>query len=177
MDDIIKDNDSRDIEEFECTPIDNPDEISIIVPSSGTSGMPKAIEIRHSSINNYLNPQQIAKMKNNICYFTSTLRWMYGILLALQAILSYSTTILVPETVADIDVEYICKIIEKYQITLIATVPNILINLIKMDLLEKYRLPTLRIVLSAGSIFPKQYQEALAKKLPHTLIRNRYGTS
>ncbi|XP_011705561.1 PREDICTED: luciferin 4-monooxygenase-like [Wasmannia auropunctata] len=117
MDDIIKDNDSRDIEEFECTPIDNLDEISIIVPSSGTSGMPKAVEVRHSSIINYLNPQQIAKMKNDVCYFTTTLRWMYGILLALQAILSYSTTILVSETVTNIDVEYICKIIEKYQVS------------------------------------------------------------
>ncbi|XP_011705560.1 PREDICTED: luciferin 4-monooxygenase-like, partial [Wasmannia auropunctata] len=177
MDDIIKDNDSREIAEFKCTPISNSNEASFIVFSSGTTGMPKATEIIYSSLHYCLYPQKIAKLTNNVFYIHSTLRWIYGISIALQAIVSYSTTILVPKSLIDIDAEYICKIVEKYQVTLIATIPNTLINFIKMDLLKKYHLPTLRIVFVTGSNFPKQYQETFAKKLPHVLITNIYGST
>ncbi|XP_011706948.1 PREDICTED: 4-coumarate--CoA ligase 1-like, partial [Wasmannia auropunctata] len=177
MDDIMKDNDSHQIAEFKCTPIGNSNEASFIVFSSGTMGMPKATEIRYSSLHSCLYPQIIAKLKNNVFYIHSTLRWYYGIGMAVQAIVSYSTTILGPETLIDIDAEYICKIVEKYQVTLIATVPNTLINFIKMNLLKKYHLSTLRIIFICGSIFPKQYQEEFAKKLPNALIKNFYGST
>lgn len=46
-----------------------------------------------------------------------------------------------------------------------------------MDVLKKYRLSTLKFILTSGSIFSKQNQEALRKKLPHVLIINGYGKS
>jgi len=46
---ILKNHDSREITEFKCASLNNPDETALIVLSSGT-GMPKAIEVSHSSI-------------------------------------------------------------------------------------------------------------------------------
>jgi len=47
--------------------------------------------------------------------------------------------------------------------------------MVKTDVLEKYKLSTLKNMVFSGSIFPKEHQEALFKKLPHVFINNGYG--
>jgi len=47
--------------------------------------------------------------------------------------------------------------------------------MVKTDVLEKYKLSTLKCMVFSGSIFPKEHQEALFKKLPHVFINNGYG--
>lgn len=62
-----------------------------------------------------------------------------------------------------------------FQVTWFGTDPFVLIEMIKTDILEKYRLSSLKVILTCGSIFPKQHQETLKKKLPHVFICNGYG--
>ncbi|XP_036139949.1 luciferin 4-monooxygenase [Monomorium pharaonis] len=180
LDDILRGHDSHEIAEFNCAPINNPDEVGVLVLSSGTTGMPKATEISHSSMHNCLLPAKVAEMNGHICLFTPTLRWHYGVLLAFKAILAYSTRVVVPDYDTD-DVEdacsKYCSFIEKYRVTYFGTDPFILIQLIKTDVLEKYRLPTLKIIISAGAVFSKQQKEALSKKILHVLIFNGYGST
>lgn len=64
---------------------------------------------------------------------------------------------------------------DNFQVTWFATDPFVLIQCVKTDVLERYRLSTLKTILTSGSIFPKEHQEALRKKLPHILINNGYG--
>lgn len=181
IDDIIKSHDSREIAEFKCIPISNPDEVCLIVLSSGTTGMPKATEISHSSMHNRLMEEKIAEMRGQVCLFTPTLRWHYGVLLAFKAILACSTRIVAPDSVTDDNASNMyCSIIEKYQVSWFATDPFVLIQLVKTDVLnglEQYNVSTLKFVLTSGSIFPKEHQMALRKKLPHVLICNGYGST
>lgn len=115
IDDILRGHDSREVAEFKCTPINDPDEVNLIVLSSGTTGMPKATEISHSSMHNVLLPK-IDEMKNHICMFTPTIRWHYGVLLALRSILACSTRIVVPDFEID-DANMFCKFIDKYRVS------------------------------------------------------------
>ncbi|XP_011629958.1 luciferin 4-monooxygenase-like [Pogonomyrmex barbatus] len=178
VDDILKGHDSREIAEFKCTPISNPDEVGLIVLSSGTTGMPKATEISHSSMHNRLNHVLITGLKGHVCMFTPTIRWQYGVMLAFKAILAGATRIVAPDVVADdVAATTICEYIEKYRITWFATDPFMIIYFVKTDTLDKYRLSTLKLIVTSGSILPKQHQEALAKKLPHVLINNGYGST
>ncbi|XP_011872252.1 PREDICTED: luciferin 4-monooxygenase-like [Vollenhovia emeryi] len=178
IDDILRGHDSREIAEFKCTPISSPDEVGLIVLSSGTTGMPKATEISHSSMHNRLPPPKVAAMTGHVCMFTPTIRWQYGVMLAFKAILSCSTRIVAPDSVADDDASAMyCQFIEKYRVTWFATDPFILIQFVKTDVLKKYQLSTLRFIMTSGSIFPKQYQETLRKKMPHVLINNGYGST
>lgn len=116
IDDILKGHDSREIFEFKCTPISNPDEVGIIVPSSGTTGMPKCTEISHSSLHNCLLPGNI-EMKGHVCIFTPTIRWQYGIMLIFKIILAYSTRIVVPDCMVDDNTSNTYKFIEKYRVS------------------------------------------------------------
>lgn len=118
LDDILKGHDSDEIAEFKCTPISNPDEVGLIVLSSGTTGMPKATEISHSSMHNRLLPPKVAEMKGHVCMFTPTVRWQYGVMLAFKAILACATRIVVPDSVADDEAsDTYCKFIEKYRVS------------------------------------------------------------
>ncbi|KAG5348319.1 LUCI monooxygenase, partial [Acromyrmex charruanus] len=177
IDDILKGHDNHEIFEFKCTPISNPDEVGIIVLTSGTTGMPKCTELSHSSLNNCLLPANIAEMKDHVCIFTPTIRWQYGIMLAFKIILTYSTRIIVPDYAIDDNTSNMYKFIEKYRVTWLATDPFILIEMVKTNILEKYRLTTLKVIVTAGSIFPRQYQETLIKKLPKAFIKNCYGST
>ncbi|XP_036139946.1 luciferin 4-monooxygenase-like [Monomorium pharaonis] len=180
LDDILRGHNSREIAEFTCTPISNPDEVCLIVLSSGTTGMPKATELSHFFMHNRLFPAKVDEMNGHICLFTPTLRWLYGIMLAFNAILEYFTRIVAPDCVTD-DAEdactKYCSFIKKYRVTIFATDPFILIQFVKTDVLEKYQLPTLKVIISAGAVFSKQQQEALTKKIPHVLIFNDYGST
>jgi len=118
IDDILMGHDNREIAEFECTPISHPDEVGLIVLSSGTTGMPKATEISHSSMHNRLLPAKVAEMKNQVCIITPTIRWQYGVMLAFRSILAYATRIIVPDSVMDDDASNtLCEFIEKYQVS------------------------------------------------------------
>ncbi|XP_011160096.2 luciferin 4-monooxygenase [Solenopsis invicta] len=178
LDDVLRGHDSREIVEFKCTPISDPDEVCLIVLSSGTTGMPKATELSHSSLHNHQPAVRVAEMTGHICMFTPTIRWQYGITLAFKALLAYATRIVAPDIVSDDDAcnEY-CSFIEKHRVTFFASDPFVLIQMAKTDVLEKYRLPTLKLLISGGSVLPKHHQETLIKKLPHVAISNSYGTT
>lgn len=118
LDDILRGHDNCEIAEFKCAPISNPDEVGLIVLSSGTTGMPKATEISHSSMHNRLLPPKVADMRGHVCLFTPTIRWQYGVMLALRAILACSIRIVAPDSVTDDDSSSMyCNFIEKYRVS------------------------------------------------------------
>ncbi|XP_036139876.1 4-coumarate--CoA ligase 1 isoform X2 [Monomorium pharaonis] len=178
LDNILRGHDNREIAEFNCTPISNLNEVGLICLSSGTTGMPKATELSHVSMYNRVFPAKVYEMNGHICLFLPTLRWHYGILFAFAAIQKYFTTILVNINVNDENrCSKYCSFIERYRVTFFGSTPHILSQLVKTDVLEKYRLPTLKVITSGGSTFSKQQQEALKKKIPNVLIFNSYGST
>ncbi|KAL0105338.1 hypothetical protein PUN28_016769 [Cardiocondyla obscurior] len=117
LDNILRNHDRSEIDEFKCTPIGHPDEVGLIVLSSGTTGMPKATEISHSSMHNRLPAPKVNDMKDVISMFTPTIRWQYGVMLAFKAILARSTRIVAPDCATEDDMSILyCQLIEKYQV-------------------------------------------------------------
>lgn len=122
FEDILKNHDSREITEFKCVPLNNPDETALIVLSSGTTGMPKATEISHSSIiQSCMSPEKIKDVEGHISLFTSTIRWQYGVIQILKAILAHSTRIVLPDIAADktegANDDAFCDIVQKYRVS------------------------------------------------------------
>ncbi|XP_011689025.1 PREDICTED: luciferin 4-monooxygenase-like [Wasmannia auropunctata] len=176
--DILRGHDTSEVTEFKCAKISNPDDVALIVLSSGTTGMPKGTEISHSSLYNCLLPEKVTELEGHTCMWSPTLRWHYGVQLAFQAILAYSTKILSPSSVIiNNDDETMCRFIEKYQVTWFSTEPGMLIRFCKSGILEKYKLSTLKEVMSTGDHFKKEHHLAVAKKLPHAFVMNSYGST
>ncbi|XP_011052366.1 PREDICTED: luciferin 4-monooxygenase-like [Acromyrmex echinatior] len=178
VEDILSDHEINEIIEFKCAKISSPDDVALLSLSSGTTGMPKATEISHSSLYNCLLPEKVTELEGHTGLWTHTLRWHYGVQLAFHAILAYSTKILAPcSIILNDDDEAICRFIEKYRVTWFSTEPGMLIRFYKSDLLEKYKLLTLKEVMSTGANLGKEHQIALAKKLPHAFITTGYGST
>ncbi|EFN85795.1 Luciferin 4-monooxygenase [Harpegnathos saltator] len=171
--DVMRDHDTRDIDEFKCFTT-QPDDIAIIVPSSGTTGLPKGTEVSHYSLYYSMQPDKYCDLIDHTCIVTSTIRWHYGVLMAYKIIAANAKKIIVPD---DDDAEGFCRIIKKYRVTLAATDPFMLIKLIKNKLLDKYRMPTLKVIISSGAHLKKKYLEALREKLPGVFVSNNYGTT
>ncbi|XP_018357536.1 PREDICTED: 4-coumarate--CoA ligase-like [Trachymyrmex cornetzi] len=162
---ILHSQDDTGINEFECVELSSPDHVATIVCSSGTSGLPKATEISHASMINYMACVKIHDLQGHVSMWTPSMRWYCGLFIIIKAILDCSKRVIIP----DCDkIEKICRFIEKCD----SCFP---IRLVKFGILSKYRLPTLKILLFGGARFRGELQQSLMKLLPHTNVILSYG--
>jgi len=110
---IIERQDDAAIDNFRCTPISNPDEVALLVCSSGTTGMCKATMISHCAlINNMLHDDSSMKEEGRVVMWFSSFRWISGTLLPIRTIYFGQTWIIC----SLYEEELTCKLIEKYNV-------------------------------------------------------------
>lgn len=118
---VIENQEVKEIDRFRCTPIVNLDQIGIIICSSGSTGPCKAVMLSHSAlINHMLHDDSFAAKDEEIVMWFSSFRWISGTLLPLQSIYFYKTSIICSQY----NEEMTCKLIETY---------NVRINLVNPD--------------------------------------------
>ncbi|EZA59029.1 Luciferin 4-monooxygenase [Ooceraea biroi] len=169
---VLQSQDTVQIDEFECVQLTSPGQIATIVCSSGTSGSPKGTEISHASMINYMNHVKIHDLRGHVSMWTPSMRWYCGLFIVIKAILDCSKRIIVPDSDND---EMLCHFIEKYEVSWFRCDSCFPIRLVKFGVLNKYRLPTLKILLFGGAHFRGELQQALVKLLPHTDVILSYG--
>jgi len=88
---------------------------------------------------------------------------------------------MIPQSVIKLSLQIIIKwrliLHFNFKVTWFSTEPGMLIRFYKSDLLEKYKLLTLKEIMSTGANLGKKHCLALAKKLPHAFITTGYGIS
>lgn len=114
LDDILKSISSEKIDNFQVTRVD-PEEISVIFSSSGTTGIPKFIPLTHKQfIHQALQFNVHVQSKNEskvlLTYFFPG--WILQMLVAIRAILIRQTLIFHK----NFEPHETCKIIEKYKV-------------------------------------------------------------
>lgn len=173
LEDLLRSiTDPAEVGEFRCARITSPDATATIVCSSGTTGLPKGTEISHSAIINYMSVLDVHDLEGHVSMWIPTMRWYCGLFVILQAILKYSKRVLVPDYD---EIDELCRIIEKYQVSWFRCDSCFSIRLVKFNVLEKYSLPSLKVLLFGGSHFRKELQESLNEQLPHTCVLQCYG--
>ncbi|XP_029676660.1 luciferin 4-monooxygenase-like [Formica exsecta] len=169
---VLRSQDMAKIDEFDCSKLTSPDQIATIVCSSGTSGFPKGAEISHASMINYMTHVKIHDLKGHVSMWTPSMRWYCGLFIVIKAILDCSKRIIIPDYDDD---DELCHFIEKYEVSWLRCDSCFPIRLVKFDILNRYRLPTLKILLFGGAHFQRELQQSLVKLLPHTNVILCYG--
>jgi len=109
--DILRNCNDTEVANFRYAELDDIKKTACIMHSSGTTGMPKGVEL--SNYNMLLISQDnILDMANVPTLWFSSLYWISGVMLNMKAITQGAKVILYPE----FHEEMTCQLIEKYKV-------------------------------------------------------------
>jgi len=153
----------------------DPDEVSHILPTGGTTGLPKASPRTHNCyIENIEYHSRAWEITSNDTIMVITpvghsmaMHWGIGI-----AFLNYAKLVLLDSVKA----EDICEWIQREKVTAIPSVPALIARVVNMEGLEKYDLSSLRTLSVGGAPSSPELVRSVYDGLKCTFI-NGFGSS
>jgi 2,3-dihydroxybenzoate-AMP ligase len=153
----------------------DPDEVSHIMPTGGTTGLPKASVRTHNSyITNVEYHSRAWEITSNDTLMVITpvghsmaMHWGIG-----AALLNFAKLVLLDST----QPEDICEWVQKEKVTAIPSVPALITRVLDMEGLQKYDLSSLtKISIGGAPSTPEMLRSAYAKL--KCLVINAFGSS
>ena len=153
----------------------DPDEVSHIMPTGGTTGLPKASVRTHNSY--IVNVEYHARAWNITGEDTIMVITPVGHSMAMHwgigaALLNYAKLVLLDSSTG----EDICEWVQKERVTAIPSVPALITRMIGVDGLDKYDLASLKKVCLGGAPSTPELLTAANQKL-HCIVINAFGSS
>ena len=153
----------------------DPDEVSHIMPTGGSTGLPKASVRTHNSyITNVEYHSKVWEITNNDTLMVITpvghsmaMHWGIG-----AALINYAKLVLLDSTAP----EDICTWIQKEKVTAVPSVPALITRMLTMEGLEKYNLTSLKKISLGGAPSTPELLKNAYEKL-HCLVINAFGSS
>ncbi|MFC1534791.1 long-chain-fatty-acid--CoA ligase [Thermodesulfobacteriota bacterium] len=127
----------------------SPDELSMIMYTSGATGIPKGVLITHHNImaNNNTMTHELRIVPEDINLLVMPIYHIGGFWPLMTHFYRGSTTILLPH----FDVDRLLEIIEKEKVTFLNLVPTTLIRLVSHPHISNYNLESLRLIMYASA--------------------------
>ncbi|CAL1680762.1 unnamed protein product [Lasius platythorax] len=168
--DILSMYSDAEVANFRYIELDDIKQTACIVHSSGTTGMPKGVEMSNYCLL-LISEDTNIDLTNAVSTWFSPLYWISGIIMNLKAIVQCGRVILYPE----FDEEIMCLLIEKYKVTVIFLSMNMINRFLKAGYIKKYSLSSLKNIICAGTILKPKAQEEMRCILPHVEMSQSYG--
>lgn len=111
--DILRSCNNAEVANFRYAELNDVRKTSCILHSSGTTGMPKGVELSNYTML-FISEDNNMDLANVPTLWFSSLYWVSGIMLNVKAIMQGGTVIIYP----DFDEEKTCQLIEKYKVIL-----------------------------------------------------------
>jgi len=155
-------------------PAIKPDDVIIIMHTSGTTGRPKGAVMTHGNIVFNVRMSIIAhSMRHEDVHLLVAPMFHCTALYSMLPGSAYlgSTIVIAPNP----DVLELVRLVERHKITTFISVPTLLHFLTTLKDLDDYDLSSLKMISYAGSPMPPQTIHRLRKKFPHVELRNFFG--
>ncbi|KAF8010514.1 hypothetical protein BT93_J1214 [Corymbia citriodora subsp. variegata] len=143
-----------------------------ILYSSGTTGRVKGVLMTHGNmIAGVASDRQDEPNPQPVWLFPLPLFHVYGFAVILRAFGRGATVILMGK----FEFEAVLKAVEKYRVDLLPVSPPIVLALVKSELIGKYDLSSLRVVMSGGAPLGKEVSERFQQKFPTVELVQGYA--
>ena len=149
---------------------------SCIINTSGSTGTPKGVVLNHKSFFDFIEWAIDTFKFGDDLVMGSLSPIVFDIysfeLCMLMA--KASTLVVLPGNLAAFPAK-ILDLLEKHKVNFLFWVPTIMVNIANMDLLNTYKLDSLKTVWFAGEVFPTKQFNYWHHHLPQTTFANLYG--
>ncbi|KAF5305712.1 hypothetical protein FQR65_LT07609 [Abscondita terminalis] len=153
----------------------NLDDTAVICLSSGTTGLPKCVELTNENFISFIHYACDANGLNISSRDTTVLFLpffhIYGLLMYLAGVIHSLTVIVMKSYKSDI----FLRAIEEYKATKLYLVPTILMTLVKNPIVSKFNLLSLEDIIIAAAPLNKDFYEEAILKFQHSVVRQLYG--
>ncbi|XP_015591659.1 luciferin 4-monooxygenase [Cephus cinctus] len=157
--------------DFKCTQFDDVEQVAVIVCSSGSVGMPKAVEHTHRNLLVQLSVVSYLNIDRKTTMVLSSLYWISGTVATFVSLACNLKCIIVPT----FEEQTACKLVEKYSVNWILMGTSVLLRLIHSGYLEKYDMSSVEKISAAGGVVSSEAFGLLKKAMPRVQIILGYG--
>jgi non-ribosomal peptide synthetase component E (peptide arylation enzyme) len=153
----------------------DPMELSLILPTGGSTGLPKAVPRTHNdfitNVEYHSRPWEITS--EDTLLTVAPVSHGQGMLCGVgPAFLNYTRYVLVDSTRP----EDICSVIEREKVTALPTVPALIQRIVNLEGIDKYDLRSLKKIYSGGAPSSPELVKAVYERLKCKFV-NAYGST
>ncbi|KAG2317477.1 hypothetical protein Bca52824_020599 [Brassica carinata] len=156
----------------------SPDDTVAIPYSSGTTGLPKGVMIRHKGLVTSIaqkvdgeNPNLNLTGDDVILCFLPMFHTYALNSLILPAIRAGAAVLIVPR----FELNLVMELIQRFKVTVVPVAPPVVLAFVKSPETERYDLSSVRIMISAAVTLRKELEDAVRLKFPNAILGQAYG--
>lgn len=170
---------AEDCANFQCKPIDIKNNVALVMCSSGTTGLPKGVELTQYNI--LIAISQLDVTVKQAAGFLGRLRLLmvipcfhvYGLLSTVAMSICGAEIIFLPK----FEDHLFLRTIQNYKVNTAFLVPPLLVFLAKSPLVDKYDVSNLKLIGCGAAPLSKEISDAVRDRLKVLAVRQGYGMS
>lgn len=175
--DFLNNNESQD--QLVPSPVILKHDVAVMVLSSGTTGLPKAVQLTHHNVMTVLAIIREDPRYTDLSVPIKSLGLLpffhvYGFMLTLNTCCNGFPMVVLPR----FEPALFLQAIHTYKITMLNLVPALVVFLAKHPLVSQYDLSSLKMILCGAAPLSKDIADQVLERLPHVQsVRTAYGMS
>ncbi|XP_035774716.1 luciferin 4-monooxygenase-like [Anopheles albimanus] len=164
---------------FTPQPVRLKEQVAVMVMSSGTTGLPKAVQLTHHNVMTVMAYQAEDPRYTELPVPIRVLGLLpfyhvFGFMLSLNSCLNRVPMVVLPHY----EPHLFLRTIQEHRITMVSLVPPLMVFLAKHPAVAEYDLSSLHAVLSGAAPLSKEIEDLVRARLPNArTVRTGYGMS
>lgn len=154
----------------------HPENLALVIYTSGSSGMPKGVAIPHRVCVNRMYIEPYPFSKNEALCIKTSLSFIDSIWEMFAAWTHGLSTHIIPNSQVR-DAALLIAALAKARVTRLVLVPSLLRAMLESGLPIAQRLPLLKYWICSGEALPSDLSRAFTRQLPGRILVNLYGAS